>query len=781
VAGLIRRSLEGGERKYLLPRADEFPDKYRPLFIPGSARDGAFLVEGYVDALALSAMGMDAVAIGGTNPNEAQYKDLKRGSKTLYILPDADDSGDEAGRQWLRELYPHSLLIPPEYGEGNKDVADLYQKQGEAAQEYLEELKWRSIGAIEAALARAPEDELAAYRFAREEILPLLVKIEDEVEQEVAVKQVAQSLGVGVRPLTKAFREVREDQSTGSQADEHEDPERVRATQAGQLLQYAGEAELFHSADEEGYATIPVGDHRETHRLRSKGFRRWLLRLFYDEQDRPPGAQALQDALGVLEARAHFDGDEREVYVRVAGHKGNIYLDLGNKSWEVVEITSEGWRIVNNPPVTFRRPKGLQELPRPRHGGDARALGNFINVASKQDMILILAWLVAAMRPTGPYPVLILRGEQGSAKSTAARMVRSLVDPFVAPLRTLPRSERDLAIAAASSWALAFDNVSTLPDWLSDGLAKLATGGGLSTRALYSDDEEVLFEATRPMILNGITDVASRPDLLDRALIVELPTIPEESRQREEELMSSFEKQRPAIIGALLDAVSGALAKVSGIRLDRVPRMADFAAWVTASESALGLEGGALMQAYTANRATATSTALEADPVAEGVLSLMSERNEWTGTSSELLAALGERVDDSVKRSKVWPTAPNALTVRLKRLAPELRAHGIEYGEASRSDSRGTKKKSLYRSQNDPARESQSRQRPDNNSVDTDITDGSDEDLQDALGHPEKSNDGVGQRPPTEAETQRIKKLISEGMSPKLARRKVLGEDGVGG
>jgi hypothetical protein len=462
-----------------------------------------------------------------------------------------------------------------------------------------------------------------------------------------------------------------------------------RPTQAQLLVRCAAGAELFHTPSGEAYASVPVGDHRETHQVRSKGFRRWLVRGYFDQHDRPPGAQALQDALGLLEARAQFDGIEREVHVRVAGTEGAVYVDLANERWEVAEITPGGWRVVpaRRVPVRFRRSRGMLALPSPARERDGKdgldgLLRDFINVSDGDALKLVIAWLLQAFRPTGPYPVLLFQGEQGSAKSTAERLVRSLVDPSTAPLRTTPRSERDLVIAATNSWCVAFDNISTLQPWLSDAMCRLSTGGGFSARELYTDSEEVLFDATRPLLLNGITDVATRPDLLDRALTVTLPPIPEEKRRPERELWRAFEEARPRILAALFDAVAGALSAVEGVRLAGMPRMADFAVWVTAAEKTLGWESGAFMAAYNGNRSEATESALDADPVALAVTKFMEDREEWTGTAGELWDVLNGLVEDSIKHTKVWPGAPNALSARLKRLAPALRGIGIEYEDA---------------------------------------------------------------------------------------------------
>jgi hypothetical protein len=255
---------------------------------------------------------------------------------------------------------------------------------------------------------------------------------------------------------------------------------------------------------------------------------------------------------------------------------------------------------------------------------------------------------------------------------------------------------------------VAFDNISNLPPWASDALCRLSTGGGFSARELYTDSEEVLFDATRPVILNGITDVATRPDLLDRGIIITLPPIPEVKRKAEAKLWREFEKTQPPILGALFDAVAGALRTVESVRLESMPRMADFAVWATAAEESLGLEPGAFMEAYAGNRHEATESALEADPVAVAIRGLMQNRERWAGTATELWKTLNNLVEEDVRHTKAWPGAPNSLTNRLKRLAPALRGVGIEYGE-ERTGSKGTRCKTLTKKE--PAKDRQNGQR----------------------------------------------------------------------
>jgi hypothetical protein len=464
-----------------------------------------------------------------------------------------------------------------------------------------------------------------------------------------------------------------------SSSDGSESPE-DGLTQSQLLIRFASKAALFHTPDGEAYACLPVGDHTEIWPVKNKSCRRWLTRAFYQAVGKPPGNQAMQDALGVLEARAQYDSPENQVFTRIAPYGDSIYIDLCNDKWEAVEITSKGWRAVQDPPVRFRRSKGMQPLPHPLPGGQINRLRSLINVGDDRNWVLLIAWLAAACRPQGPYPLLILQGEQGSAKSTTAKLLRRLIDPSTAPLRTPPREERDLVIAANNSWVIAYDNLSGIQPWLSDALCRLATGGGFSTRELYTDSDEVIFDLMRPVILNGIDHLAERPDLADRAIILNLPPIDGNARREEAELYREYEAERPYILGALFTAVSQAMAHLPKVRLPSKPRMADFAIWATAAEQALGFQSGAFMNAYAGNRAEAVQETLESDPVSLAILALMHEEQideQWTGTAKDLLQTLDAKVDDKVKKSQEWPKTARGLSGRLRRLATFLREVGI--------------------------------------------------------------------------------------------------------
>ena len=346
----------------------------------------------------------------------------------------------------------------------------------------------------------------------------------------------------------------------------------------------------------------------------------------------------------------------------------------------------EGWRVVDRPPAKFRRTRGAQPLPEPERGGSLEELRPFFNV-DHHGWILIRAFLVAALRPGFPLPILVAKGEQGAGKSTACRVISSLIDPRTSALRGVPREVRDLTAAARNSWLVCFDNLSRLPEELADAACRLATGGGFGGRQLYSDHDEAIFDATRPLVFNAIPDLGTaRPDFLDRALIVEFLSITPEIRRDEAQFWREFSERRPRILGALLDAAVAGLRNLPQVRLERPPRLADFALWVSACEEALGMKPGEAMAACQANSAEARDLALEASPLYAPLAELA--REGFTGTVAELHTRLDSMVSDAMRRSVRWPKAPNGLGNALRRMATNLRAAGIEL-QFSRNDVQG--------------------------------------------------------------------------------------------
>jgi uncharacterized protein YukE len=488
--------------------------------------------------------------------------------------------------------------------------------------------------------------------------------------------------------------------SRGAGAKGGDTPAPRRESLATALVRLAHEAgiELFHTPDDEPFATVVIDDHAETWALSSKRARQWLAKAAYDALGRTPGGQALQDAIETLAGEARFAGVERGVHVRLAAHGDDaFYLDLADASWRVVEITAAGWRLVpaREAPVRFRRPAGLLALPEPTRGGSIGELRQFVNVATDDDWRLVVAWVLGALNPQAPCPILVLHGDAGRAKTTTMRVLRQLVDPNKVPERAEPQNLADLVIAAHNTWIQSYDNLSHLPRWLSDALCRLATGGGLAKRQLYTDSDETLLKARRPIAINGIEEFETHGDLLDRAILLYLPEIDEARRVPERLFWQRFHAAQPRILGALLDAVATGLANRDRVHLSRRPRLADFAEWVTACEPALGWPAGAFLATYDVNRESAHELALEASPVAEPLRAFLRDHGgAWTGTATELFDALTRQIldrDGGGRPPRGWPGNARALSNALRRIEQNLRAVGIDVTFA-RTAGRGSKR-----------------------------------------------------------------------------------------
>lgn len=443
------------------------------------------------------------------------------------------------------------------------------------------------------------------------------------------------------------------------------------------LLELAEPYHYFHTPDQRAYVDIEVNGVRQTFLVRHKTFKLWLLRELFRQDGKTAGSETLNQVLTVLESRACFDGEEREVCLRLAEQDGTVYIDLGTDDWRVIAVSAEGWEVISNPPVRFQRSGTTLPLPAPEQGGALAELRSLLNV-DEEGWVLVVCWLLFCFYPRHPHPILVIHGEPGVGKTFAAQLLKGLLDPGKAPLIPKVADLRDLAIAAMNRWVMAYDNLSYLTVDQSDALCRISTGGGFSTRTLYENEEETVFEFTRPQIVTGIDSLASRGDLLERSLLVELRTIDESQRLTDEELTAKLEQARGRIFGALLTALSKTLKALPNVEVDRLPRMADFAKFAIAAETALDLPVGSFLRVYTGNRQEAHETAVESSPVAVAIMRLMQDRDHWQGTPTELLQALEALVDEKTTKKRGWAGNANALGKALPRIASDLRGIGLD-------------------------------------------------------------------------------------------------------
>jgi len=462
--------------------------------------------------------------------------------------------------------------------------------------------------------------------------------------------------------------------------DKTEPRKRCRPSSKDALIRVAEGCDLWRNHQNVAFASYSVRGHIEHSPIRGSAFRIWLAGKYYEATNSAAGNQAIEDCLRLLEARALFSGERRDTFIRVGRCNDTIWIDLGNDAWEVIEVDRHGWRVVSNAPVMFVRPAAMKALPPPEAGGMLEELRPFCNVSSEAEFHLIAAWLVRAWQTDGAFPALVVNGEAGSGKSSFCRMIRDLVDPAVAPIRSPPKDEEDLIVAAANSWVLAYDNLSSISPSMSDAIARICTGGGFSTRAKYTNDSEFVVEAARPVLLNGIPMLTDRADLAERSLTIHLQAISESVRRTETELLADFDRARPRIMATILDGVSAALRNWDTVRLDKMPRLAGFAKWITAAEPGLGWEPNSFLPGFMANQVDVSEAAFEADMVAVAIFKFITRADwpdGWNGTATELLAFLNNKVSDTVRKARRWPANPSAMGNAFTRAAPGLRKKGF--------------------------------------------------------------------------------------------------------
>ncbi len=440
------------------------------------------------------------------------------------------------------------------------------------------------------------------------------------------------------------------------------------------------QATFWHTIEEEPFATIQLpGGGFDNLPVRDARFRTWLSGEAFRVRKLTAPREALDRAIDNLAAHALYEGQAQATACRIGHADGAVWLDLCNKARQVVRIDASGWSVMTDDqcPIRFIRPKAVQSLPVPLPGGSLDELKDLLCVDS-DGFTAIRAYLLGAFMPDlGGFPILVVTGEQGSGKSFGCRVLRELLDPTQLILRRAPKTEDDLGASLNSGYLLAFDNISVLPSWLSDGLCSLATGGGFARRKLYSDADEHVVTGRRPVLLNGINDAVSAPDLAERSLFVEFQRPPDSARRPESELVATFTQSRARVLGALLDHVARAVRDREKIRPPgNLPRLADFALWVYAGTPEPEREE--MWRVLGENRKAKSLATIESDDFSQAIRKL-AEEGGFTGSARELFTLLNERhnITRPKDRPEGWPASPDALGKRLKRLAPVFLSVGI--------------------------------------------------------------------------------------------------------
>jgi len=435
------------------------------------------------------------------------------------------------------------------------------------------------------------------------------------------------------------------------------------------LLKLTSDADLFCTKWGEPYVDCVSNGVRHTYPLRSDEFEGWLGWRFYRETGRAIRQAPMLNVLAALSARALMDSNTHSLFLRVANAGDKLYLDLANDRGEVVEITSMGWKLVTECPVRFRRPRGLAPLPKPAPNGHIGLLRPFLGNIGDCGFALVVGWLLNILNGPLLQPILIFTGPQESAKSFATKFTRSILDPHIDPLSSLPTTTAEFGRAINKGLIQAWDNISQIKPSISDTLCRISTGG---FDCRYTPGVRLCDSDTRPMMLNGIVEFVERPDLAARALFV--PLRPIERQLTSKELDLRFSRDWPKILGALLDAAVYGLA--GGKALTKpVGRFVDMEQWVSRCEAKLTLQQK-FSAAYAESKGIADDALADADPLCGLLVGFIEERGSFIGTPTDFWAALKQR-NVGTRSLPRFPGSAAILSSRLNRLTPILKRQGI--------------------------------------------------------------------------------------------------------
>jgi hypothetical protein len=452
------------------------------------------------------------------------------------------------------------------------------------------------------------------------------------------------------------------------------DEENTKKSASTKLIKLIADTELFYDELGDVYATIKTNGHYETWVIESKQFQDWLSHSYWEKYKRALNRNSLQEALNTIQGKARFNGKCHKVFNRIGYDNTAIYINIADDEKHVIKITQEKWEILKSSPVKFKCSRNMMSLPLPQKNGNINELWSFINIP-KQYQCLVLAWMLECLRPDTHFPILILTGSQGSAKSTTQEILRKLIDPSKSNLRSAPKKSEDMLVAAANNWLVSFNNLSHLTKAQQDDLCSLSTGGGFATRKLYTTAEEEVFDIKRPVILNGINDLVTAQDLIDRCICIDLLQITDNQRKTDAELKTEFSKAYPRIFGALLDILVLTLRQIPNVDLQKKPRMADFAILGVALERASGWKAGTFRSTYELNRKENITSVMEHSPVIIALTKYIEDNFNYEGTYSELYKILTDKYKPDMGG---WPKSAKGLAQTIKCQMPALAIIDIE-------------------------------------------------------------------------------------------------------
>jgi hypothetical protein len=454
------------------------------------------------------------------------------------------------------------------------------------------------------------------------------------------------------------------------------------------LLDLVSKANITFFKDQynTAHASVNIHDHAEILRVEGSKFKRYLTKLYYDSEEKVIGSETVKNVISILQARAEFEGQTYPLSLRVAWYEGDIYYDLTNDRWQCVRITKDGWELLDKTPIPmFTRYNQIPQVV-PAASGDYEpdVFDMFLrltNLKNEEDKILAAVYIITLFIPDIPHVVSQIHGEKGSAKSTLQTFIKLLVDPAKPKQLTIRHDISEFIQQLAHNYISFYDNLKYTPSWLSDEVCKAVTGVGSTKRKLYSDDDDIVYEYKRCIGFNGINLGLTEPDIFDRSIMVELERITKEDRKQEADIITEFLELRPKLLSYIFDISVKALKIKPTIKLNDLPRMADFAIWGEAIARAMGYKELEFISVYYDNIGKQNVEAVENNPLGQAIAKLIEsffdkdKPSSWQASLSKALNVLNTiALENNINTgSKMWPKAENSLSKRLKPLLSNLR------------------------------------------------------------------------------------------------------------
>ncbi|MDO8570576.1 MAG: CHC2 zinc finger domain-containing protein [Candidatus Daviesbacteria bacterium] len=698
VVHLTGRCIDDTEPKYL-----HIPGEIKHLYNEDAlSNKEVYIAEGVPDCLTATQNGYAAVAILGSGGFKEEYLPKLSRCERVNICLDPDSSGIDGALHIAELLGLKAMIVELPNGLDLNDYFKKYSKEDfdkrVTSAKNIIQYKLDSIP-VETDKTKLPQLLLP--------ILKLLAHLDKATQESYLSYAIKPRFGLK-NTDTDSYRKIIDTEQSKLKLDTQLDLGRSISEILVELTINAG-VEIYLDQFGEPHLTLPekplVG-----FPIKSSSFRRWLSGRYYSEEGKGISGETFSVIINTLEGKAFHENRIMPLFNRVAMIDNIIYYDLGDDK-KVVKITAEGWKIIANCPVRFSRFKHQTPQVEPKPSGNLHDISKYVNLSSKSDHLLYLTYLPTALFPNIARAMPTGTGDQGSAKSTAFRIARCLIDPSRAGvhpsisgnLLSPPKDIAELAQNANHHYCLYLDNLSYLSEELSDALARFITGIGYSKRKLYSDDEDILFNQIVAVGITGISLVVQKPDLLDRSLILRFNRIPDDQREDETSFWARFNEEKPFLLGALFDTVAQVLKIAPTLKLSKKPRMADYAKYAAAAAIALGSTADNFLAAFSENVSRQNQAAIEASVTAQILLNFMKDKQEWTGSSSDLYALLKQMADDAkLPTGKTgFPKASNWLWRKILEVRPNLTALGLLVSRDEESaNSNITLKKTVQDSKN---------------------------------------------------------------------------------